>query len=444
MAVPRHTGAVPADLRVQRAAGFGLVLSGFSCTVLALSLGEGAYKAEIMRSGIRAVGFGQRQAARALGMREGQVMLWVVLTHALRISVPPIGNQFIGMLKLSALVSVIACRVVSAGRKPAGRRQLPLPGGAVRSRHLLPRPHHDLQGVAGAAAALPRCHGGCGAGAMSAPVLLEATAIHKAYGALAVLRGVDLSVRRGECHCIIGPSGSGKSTLLRCLNLLEPIQDGRILFEGQDIARTPRRQAPAVRQRIGMVFQNVELFQHLSALDNVALAPIRVRGEAKAAARDKAAALPLPQAVRLFARRPLRAGLGGVAGNEPVPRRGHSAGAGHVLPHSDHAAGVRCVHGRDQRIHRGDRLRLPGAGAGVAEAHPARWPRETDAGPARGAHGAPAGSNPMPAGWLRPCNTGLAPARRLVVNGAQTCRFPLAARTGTTTTTTTKGRPQPL
>jgi polar amino acid transport system ATP-binding protein len=126
---------------------------------------------------------------------------------------------------------------------------------------------------------------------VSAPVLLEATAIHKAYGALDVLRGVDLSVRRGECHCIIGPSGSGKSTLLRCLNLLEPIQDGRILFEGQDIARTPRRQAPAVRRRIGMVFQNFELFQHLSALDNVALAPIRVRGEDKAAAREKAAAL---------------------------------------------------------------------------------------------------------------------------------------------------------
>jgi polar amino acid transport system ATP-binding protein len=126
---------------------------------------------------------------------------------------------------------------------------------------------------------------------VSAPVLLEATAIHKAYGALEVLRGVDLSVRRGECHCIIGPSGSGKSTLLRCLNLLEPIQDGRILFEGQDIARTPRRQAPAVRRRIGMVFQNFELFQHLSALDNVALAPIRVRGEDKAAAREKAAAL---------------------------------------------------------------------------------------------------------------------------------------------------------
>lgn len=87
---------------------WGLVLSGFACAVLALSLNEGAYMAEIMRSGIRAVGAGQRQAARALGMRDAQVMRWVVLPQAMRIIVPPIGNQFIGMLKLSALVSVIA------------------------------------------------------------------------------------------------------------------------------------------------------------------------------------------------------------------------------------------------------------------------------------------------------------------------------------------------
>jgi polar amino acid transport system permease protein len=87
---------------------FGIVLSGFACAVLALSLNEGAYMAEIMRSGIRAVGAGQRQAARALGMRDLQLMRWVVLPQAMRIIVPPIGNQFIGMLKLSAIVSVIA------------------------------------------------------------------------------------------------------------------------------------------------------------------------------------------------------------------------------------------------------------------------------------------------------------------------------------------------
>ncbi|MBV9782333.1 MAG: amino acid ABC transporter permease [Acidisphaera sp.] len=87
---------------------FGIVLPGLACAILALGLNEGAYMAEIMRSGIHAVGAGQRLAARALGMRDWQVMRWVVLPQALRIIIPPIGNQFIGMLKLSALVSVIA------------------------------------------------------------------------------------------------------------------------------------------------------------------------------------------------------------------------------------------------------------------------------------------------------------------------------------------------
>src|SRR5215469_1470947 len=89
---------------------FGVVLPGFACAVLALGLNEGAYMAEIMRSGIRAVGPGQRLAARALGLEESQVMRWVVLPQAFRIVIPPIGNQFIGMLKLSALVSVIGVK----------------------------------------------------------------------------------------------------------------------------------------------------------------------------------------------------------------------------------------------------------------------------------------------------------------------------------------------
>src|SRR5580658_10836796 len=86
---------------------FGIVLPAYACAVLALGLNEGAYMAEIMRAGIRAVGPGQRLAARALGLEEWRVLRFVVLPQALRIVIPPIGNQFIGMLKLSALVSVI-------------------------------------------------------------------------------------------------------------------------------------------------------------------------------------------------------------------------------------------------------------------------------------------------------------------------------------------------
>jgi polar amino acid transport system permease protein len=89
---------------------FGIVLPGYACAILALGLNEAAYMAEIMRAGIRAVGEGQREAARSLGLEEWPIMRFIVLPQALRIVIPPIGNQFIGMLKLSALVSVIGVR----------------------------------------------------------------------------------------------------------------------------------------------------------------------------------------------------------------------------------------------------------------------------------------------------------------------------------------------
>jgi polar amino acid transport system permease protein len=86
---------------------FGVMLSGFACAILPLGLNEGAYMTEIRRAGIRAVGRGQRLAARALGLEEWQIMAWIVLPRALRIVIPPIGNQFVRMLKLSAIVSVV-------------------------------------------------------------------------------------------------------------------------------------------------------------------------------------------------------------------------------------------------------------------------------------------------------------------------------------------------
>jgi polar amino acid transport system permease protein len=87
---------------------FGILFSGFTSAMIALALNEGAYMSEIMRSGLQAVGKGQRMAGRAVGLTDWQVLRFVVLPQALRIVIPPIGNQFIGMLKLSALVSVVA------------------------------------------------------------------------------------------------------------------------------------------------------------------------------------------------------------------------------------------------------------------------------------------------------------------------------------------------
>jgi polar amino acid transport system ATP-binding protein len=99
--------------------------------------------------------------------------------------------------------------------------------------------------------------------------------VHKSFGDNVVLDGVDLTVNTGEALVVIGPSGSGKSTLLRCVNLLEPIDSGRIFFEGEDITRKGVK-VPAVRQRIGIVFQQFNLFPHLRAIDNLTLAARRV------------------------------------------------------------------------------------------------------------------------------------------------------------------------
>jgi polar amino acid transport system ATP-binding protein len=117
--------------------------------------------------------------------------------------------------------------------------------------------------------------------------LLEARGLRKAFGAQVVLDGLDLTVGPGQCVVLIGGSGSGKSTLLRCLNLLETLDDGQIILEGRDIS-DPRVDADAVRARVGIVFQAFNLFPHLSVLDNVILAPVRVHRRPRQQAREQA------------------------------------------------------------------------------------------------------------------------------------------------------------
>jgi len=111
--------------------------------------------------------------------------------------------------------------------------------------------------------------------------------VHKSFGNLEVLKGVSFDVKKREVICIIGPSGSGKSTLIRCVNALNPINSGSITVEGQEV-NDPELNKLELRKKVGMVFQQYNLFPHKTALENVMMAPIHVLKEDKAEVQDRA------------------------------------------------------------------------------------------------------------------------------------------------------------
>lgn len=118
-------------------------------------------------------------------------------------------------------------------------------------------------------------------------VLLELKDLHKSFGNLEVIKGIDLEIDKGDILVIIGPSGSGKSTVLRCMNLLEEPTSGQIIFEGKDILKNLRT-IDKTREKIGMVFQNFNLFPNKTILDNITLAPMKVKGKTREEAENKA------------------------------------------------------------------------------------------------------------------------------------------------------------
>ena len=124
-------------------------------------------------------------------------------------------------------------------------------------------------------------------GTVTDDVMIEVTDLRKSYGNVEVIKGVDLTVHRGEVICIIGPSGAGKSTLLRCLNGLEHATSGRIVVNGHDL-NDPKVNIDKVREQVGMVFQHFNLFNNMSVIDNITLAPKLVHKESEIQAREHA------------------------------------------------------------------------------------------------------------------------------------------------------------
>jgi polar amino acid transport system ATP-binding protein len=143
--------------------------------------------------------------------------------------------------------------------------------------------------------------------------MVHAEGVHKRFGALEVLKGINLTVGRGEVMCLLGPSGSGKSTFLRCINHLEKVNSGRLSVDGELVGyrekggklhELPEAEIARKRAEIGMVFQHFHLFPHKTALENIALAPVNVAGlrraEAETRARDLLAQVGLPDKADVY------------------------------------------------------------------------------------------------------------------------------------------------
>jgi len=329
----------------------GIKLSAVAAAGLALALNEAPFIAEILRAGVLGVEPGQTIAGQALGMTPGVLMRRIIAPQAIRMMIPALGNETISALKNSSLASVIAVQELTLRSEQlasstfdffsiffaSGLMYLVLTGAAAgiqlliedwldldrpsmseRLAHLLPwyraslavipttnqpaiAPHTDAENEA----PLTIYHGSPEERAKRAAMLarnnpaVNVSGLRKSYGDQTVLNGLDLSVRIGEVIAVLGPSGSGKSTLLRCINHLESWDDGTVHVSGRRLGfgedgrsvspRTLANQRASIG--VGMVFQQFNLFSHLTAKENVA-GPLRwVHGLSRPDADRRAAEL---------------------------------------------------------------------------------------------------------------------------------------------------------
>ncbi|MDO6682367.1 amino acid ABC transporter permease/ATP-binding protein [Oceanobacter sp. 5_MG-2023] len=273
----------------------------FWAGLIALVLCESAYVAEIHRGGLLSIPKGQGEAARALGVRFFGIQWLVVIPQALRVALPSLANEYISIVKLTSLVSVISLtEILMVGQRLYSQNFLVLETmAAVAAFYVFIVTLFDfllkrLEGYLDVtnkkskvpSAALTAAVNQAPAAALTPPnefdgPALQVSQLHKAFNNVEVLGSVDLSINPGEVVSIIGPSGSGKTTLIRLMNGLEQLDHGEIDLNGQPFLQLHHHgpdkshfvEHSEHRRKIGMVFQSFNLFPHLSVLDNLMLAP---------------------------------------------------------------------------------------------------------------------------------------------------------------------------
>jgi len=333
----------------------GIVMPPVTTAIIGFSLNEAAFAGEIIRGGILSVSRNQTLAAASLGMGPLLTLRRIVLPQAMRAILPAVGNDAISVLKGTSLASVIAVneltlrsqqivaqnfkffpvfaaagvmyltvttliaaiqfvlerrvspdvdrsrkprRETALGRffgfrgRPPEAEPMTVAAEAPTGRTATPAARVDLVELVGGRVART--------GADAAGPFVRCVDVWKSYGHRAILQGVNFTVHRGDVVTLMGPSGSGKSTLLRLIAHLEPMDRGEITVDGAyvgyervDGALRPSRHVARerARARIGMVFQQFNLFEHLTALENICEAPVRVHGERPEVARARATTL---------------------------------------------------------------------------------------------------------------------------------------------------------
>ncbi|MFJ3413702.1 amino acid ABC transporter permease/ATP-binding protein [Pseudomonas protegens] len=280
-----------------------LLSNPFYSGLIALVITEAAYMAEIHRGGLISVAKGQKEAGKALAIGTVGAQWLIIIPQAIRIALPTMINEYVTIVKLTSLASVISLtEILTVGQRLYSQNFLVMETLAAvgvyyvlivtvfgyvlerfeRSLDLSLRKPHTLNNDQAVTLRkstetfkLQSQHR-----SNEGETVLQLQGLHKSYGNHEVLRGIDLSIKKGEVLCIIGPSGSGKTSLIRTINGLEKIDKGNIKLFGTDFIEKDTPGGSKLRdfrrrvKHIGMVFQSFNLFPHRTLVDNITLAPL--------------------------------------------------------------------------------------------------------------------------------------------------------------------------